>query len=279
MPWNGALVKLVGEPVPAIQINALRFWVQIGVFALMMLVVSRGWPARPRPLWPLLARGAFMATGSACLYAGFRVMPLADAAAIYFVEPLLVTLLAALVLREPVGWRRFSAVGVGLVGAWIVTGPKFDTLGLAALWPLGAAVSFAATSMFTRRFAALGDAPTMQFYASIIGALMLTSAMALFAQVEGAGVAPVWLSQRDALLIVALGVSAGFTSLLISNAFRIARASVIAPFQYVELLAAAGVGWLLFREAVSPNTVAGAALILAAGLFVFWREHALRRRA
>lgn len=275
VPWTGAMVKLIGEPVPAPQINAVRFTVQTVLFAAIAIGLARRLPPAPRPLWPLLARGLFMAIGSAFLYAGYRAMPLADVAAIFFVEPLLATAFAALFLGEPVGWRRFSAVGVGLAGAVIVIGPKFDQLGWPALAPLMAAISFAVTSMFTRRFSALANAPTMQFFASAIGAALLWLGL-IAAGAAGVGsLAPVAPATADWGLMLAVGLTSTFSSLMISQSFRVARVSTVAPFQYVELLVAAAVGWIVFRDAVAGHTWLGAALILGSGLFVFWRERRL----
>ncbi|MDN2564763.1 DMT family transporter [Aquibium sp. A9E412] len=261
------------------QVTFLRFALQMLFSAL--LVAGTGGFARLRParLWPNLIRGVLLGGASLCFFTAVKYMPLADAMAIFFVEPMILTVLSAVFLREPVGWRRWSAVGVGFVGALIVIQPSFALFGLAALLPLGTATFFATYMLLNRRLT-LHDSPLVMQYAAGIGGTALTGAALGVGLVFGIDDLMPGLPPDAAAwsLLLLLGVLATFGHLFVVQAFRHAEASLLAPFQYIEIISATLVGLLVFGDFPSASKWLGIAIIVGSGLYTFWRESRRRER-
>lgn len=277
-PSMDALSKLLGATLPPGEIAFIRFVVQ--TIVLGSVLALRGRLVLPRAELKLLAlSGGFLATAILLMVAAVRTLPIANAIAIFFVEPLALTVVSALVLREQVGWRRFSAVGVGLLGAMVVIRPNWAAFGAAALLPLGTAVCFAGYLATTRRIGASLGGLTMQTWAGLFAAIYLGTALVVG---DGLGFAPfaaVWPSSHAWALLGLLGVTAGTTHVLVAMALTRAPASVIAPFQYLEIVSATALGYLLWGDFPDHLTWLGTAIILASGLYVFHRERRLARRS
>lgn len=259
--------------VPPAQITLFRFAVQ-SLMSAPFVIAAAGWPA----LWPQrplinLLRGSLLATASLLFFVSVKYMPLADAISVFFVEPLILTLLSIVVLREQVGWRRILAVLVGFVGALIVIQPSFALFGPLSLLPLGTATLFATYLMFNRVAGTRDSAMVMQFAAGIGGSLVLLTAIG---GGTAAGIANLTFrfdlpASMWALLLLtgAIGMVGHYMILL---GFRVAPASLLAPFQYLEIVSATAAGYVLFGDFPSASKWIGVAMIVGAGLFVFWRE-------
>ncbi|WP_217495444.1 DMT family transporter [Halofilum ochraceum] len=223
---------------------------------------------------PLLhgARGFLLAGALLLIIWAFQYLPLANAIAIFFVEPLILTLLSAAFLGERIGARRLAAVAVGLVGALIVIRPNWAMFGWAAVLPLGAAVCFAGYLALTRH-SGDGEHPlAMQLWAGLAATLGLTAIIG-FGDGTGIGpIDPVLPAPHEWALLVGLGAFSATTHVTIAFAFRFAEAGILAPFQYLEIISATLLGLLFFGEFPDAMTWAGTALIVAAGLYVFIRE-------
>ena len=198
----------------------------------MVLVAHRG--CLPGPSRAHAVRGVLIATATLFFFWALTYMPLADTAAIFFVEPLLLTLISAVFLGEPIGWRRLSAVVIGFLGALIVIRPSFETVGYPALAPLVAAFCFAVYLAITRKLAQEEDALAMQFWVCLSSALVLSLAMLIGAGASIDVLRPSLPSVQQWSLLGSLGVIALVAHMLAINAFRLAPASILAPFQYLE---------------------------------------------
>lgn len=278
LPVLDTFAKLLTETTSAGQVAWVRFVVQSLILLPFLLWRPGNRPWRPeKPLLQAM-RGVLIAAATLFYFSALAEMPIPDALAIFFVEPLLLTALSALFLGEKVGWRRFSAVGVGLIGALVIIGPKFDSVGATALLPLGAATCFAAYIALTRQLGGSTGAVAMQFYAGLAGALVMGPAL-LLGDAAGVGFLELnWPAGRDWALILGLGVAATAAHLLIVAALRHAAASLLAPFQYMEMISATLLGLLVFGDFPDGGVWLGVALIIGSGLFVFWRERQLARR-
>lgn len=222
---------------------------------------------------PALLSGALISTAMFCLISAFQQMPIATAIAIFFVEPLLLTLLAGPLLGEVPGRRRLIAVAVGLVGALIVIRPNFATFGPVAFWPLGAALAFALNMIVLRRATRIRSALSVQFGASVFAAILLVAvqmaaALLLGRDTPSFAAAPGWAL----IALVVAGALAAATFVLIALAFSKAEAGLLAPFQYLEIVGATIVGYLVFGDLPDALTWLGTAIILGSGLYVFHRE-------
>lgn len=214
------------------------------------------------------------------LMLGFCMLaPLADAIAIAYVMPFVVLLLGWLAMGEQVGWRRLVASIAGFGGTLLVMQPSFEQVGLVVLLPLGVALCFALFMLLTRHVAREIGAVELQAVNGLIGSALLLPALAL---AEGSGLPeldPVLPGGRDLWLLAALAVTGTLAHLLLTWSLRFAPASTVAPMQYVEIPVAAALGWAMFAELPAPRAALGIAVVMAAGLYVIWREQALARQA
>ena len=278
-PLIDVAAKLASQSVSLGQVTLLRMVVQA---ALMLPVV---WLLRqslrlPADLTRLMILRALMLIGSTFSFvAAVRVMPLADALAIVFVEPFILLALGYLIFGDHVGPRRIAASVVGFAGALLVIQPNFAAFGAVALFPLATAVFFALYMLLTRRIARDVAPEAMQALTALWGTALMAPALALGAALgmsELALTAPapiVWV------WLVGVGVAATVSHLLITYALRFAPAATLAPLHYLEIVVTVALGWLVFRDWPNPTSWAGIALIVAAGLYVIARERALARQA
>ena len=277
-PGMDACAKLIGDALAVGQVVATRFGVQ--VLVLLPLALAFGWLHLPglREMGLHLVRGALILVATAFFFSALRFMPIADAIAIFFVEPFLLTLLGALLLGEPVVPRRYVACAIGFAGALLVIRPSFQEVGFAALMPLVTALCFAFYMILTRSMVTRMHPITLQVYTGFGAVILVLPVLWLF---DGSGVQPLdpsWPERREMWLLAGVGLIATLSHVCISFALSFAPASLLAPIQYLEILGATILGWLLFRDLPDALTFLGIALIVGSGLFVFFRERALERR-
>lgn len=284
VPAMDAIAKVLTADLSPFQIGFLRYAIQTLLLALVLValaLVRRRAFAVPRTALPKLAlAGVFMGSGIGSLIWALTFLPLANAIAIFFVEPLILTLFSALFLRETIGLHRLSAVAVGLLGAVIVIRPNWALFGWASVLPLVSALSYAALLTTIRSITAHLDGLRVQFYSGAFAGLFL--GLALF--VGNAAAVPVFTWSAPAPtawgLLLVLGVTATITHFMITIAFKTTQASILAPFQYLEIISATLLGYLVFGDFPDALTWLGTAIILSAGGYVFHRErqHARHRR-
>lgn len=276
-PGTHAIAKSLGDSLAPGQIAWARFFFQL-LFLLPLVWIGHGGRI-PAPSLAHLIRGLLLAAATLAFFWALTYMPLADSAAIFFVEPLILTIMSALFLGEPIGWRRVLAVIVGFAGALIVIRPSFETVGPAALLPLVSAVCFATYLTMTRRLAHREDARAMQFWVCVFGTLALMLAMAVGTQASWQVLQPAWPTPGEWGLLAGLGVIATLSNMLAIQAFRLSPAGILAPFQYLEILGATILGVLVFNDLPDATTAVGIAVIVGSGLYVFRREQLVARRA
>ena len=212
---------------------------------------------------------ALMQLGSVGLFfSSLQVIGLAEATAIMDLNPVLITLGAALFLGEKIGPRRLAGIGAALVGALIIIRPGLGVFQPAALLPLAGAFTYAAGALLTR-MARTDSVATSVMWSAVVGSV-LTSLVVPF----------VWqpITLSDLWAFALLGVFGTLSQYLLVRAFATAEAGVLAPFGYTGLVWAGLWGWLLFGQLPDGWTVAGAALIVAAGLYVWSREARAARK-
>lgn len=270
LPGMDAIAKWLSGSVSSGQISAARFIFQT-LFMLPFVFWTRGKWLTPNVLLHA-TRGVMIAGATVLFFTGLAYLPLADALALFFIEPMLVTLLAVALLRELVGWRRFSAILVGFIGVLIVIRPSFITVGWAVLYPLAAAFCFSFYILLTRKLAATENPVRMQFFAGVSGGLIVTLALVIGTQSDIETFTATWLSAYQLFLLAVLGLLGTAGHLLVVFAFQRAPISVLAPFQYVEIISATILGLWIFDEFPELGTWAGIALIVGAGIYIFHRE-------
>ncbi|MBP2236857.1 S-adenosylmethionine uptake transporter [Sinorhizobium kostiense] len=278
-PAIDILAKLAIATVPAAEITAARFLLQ--VIFILPIAVARGrlfdltW--RKSALHAL--RGGLLLLTMLSFITTLKVMEVADAIAIFFVEPIILTILGSIFLKEAIGWRRYTACAVGFLGALLVIQPSMQEVGPIALLPIVAAFTLAVFLLVTRMVAQNEDPWSMQFHAGIWGGLFCLVMLALG---EGTGSSvfdPVWPDGRVWVYLVGVGITATISGVLAVYAYRAAPASVLAPLQYLEIVSATILGWLVFGDLPDALKWLGIAIIIASGLYIIWRERKLQKSA
>lgn len=272
IPTMDIVAKYLTATLPPLEIAFGRFFFQ-SIFAFLTAAIGPGvatlWPPR---VWPHLLRGVFLAGATVLFFTALRVMPVADAIAVFFVEPMILTVLSAIFLKEQIGMRRWIAVAIGLAGALIIIRPGFDVFGVAALLPLGTAFLFALYLVITRKLSGEGSMLAIQFTTGIGGALLL-GGFAVAAVIFNVDEAPFTMPALPGIgLLAAIGAISFFAHGLIVRAFAVAPASVLAPFNYLEIVSGTFLGYLVFGDFPKATTWLGIAIIVGCGLYIAHRE-------
>lgn len=267
-------------------------------FALVVLVAWLAWRgAFPAALYtkrlPAHLVRSLAGVGSMFfIFASYALLPLADATAIGYVQPLMVALLAWIILRERITRLRIVSIIVGFTGVMIMLWEHLGAgaAGAAARSPLGAFCALAGAFLVAiafiqiRRLTVTEDTGAIAFYFQTCTTIAAVAVLAAAAVVPGegtfnliAGQAWVWPRAVDWLPLIAIGVLGGMGQILMTQGFRYADASILAVFDYTSLIWAVAIGLAVFGEVPSLNTVFGALVVIGAGLAVLWQENERRK--
>ncbi len=226
-----------------------------------------------RPFWHL-GRGLMNVGGMLFGFFALTVLPLPEAVAIGFTMPLLTVLFGAVFLKEQVRLFRWTAVLVGFIGVAVITYPRltvftegFDNVDLAAYGVIASligAVFGAAASLLVRTMVKTERSSTIVIYASITSTLVALSTIMF-------GWEP--LSWEQAVMLILVGVFGGIGQVVLTEAFRFADVSVVAPFDYASLIFAIAIGYFLFGDVPTAPMLIGSAVVTAAGIAIILREH------
>jgi drug/metabolite transporter (DMT)-like permease len=236
--------------------------------------------ARP---WGHFWRGVFAVGGMGLGFFALTKLPLPEAIAIGYAMPILIVIFGAVYLKERVRLYRWTAVFVGLIGIAVILWPRLTVfsdpsgqvseLTIGALASLSSCVFAAFATMHVRKLVSTERSATIVLYFSI------TCSIAGLVTLPFGWVWPTW---QEAAMLVGSGIAGGIGQILLTEAYRRAEVSVIAPFEYTSLLFGIAVGYVFFNEVPTGWMLVGAVIVVGAGLFIIWREHALgleRRRA
>ena len=280
LPTMDAIAKYMAsfEGMSPGQVTFYRFFFQLVCMLPLLATVARRSAFSAKRPWMNLLRGALHGAASLLFFAAVKYMPLADVFAIYFVEPFMLTGLSALFLGDKVGWRRWLAIVIGFVGAMIVIQPSFEIFGLKALLPVACAFLFA-LYLFMNRAVGEADSPmTMQVMAGVGGTLFMSVTLLAGASAGIADFEPsLPASTLGLVLLLILGSISGYAHMLVVRAFRLAPLSLLAPFQYFEIISATVLGYAIFGDFPNLSKWIGIAIIVSSGLFIIWRERVQSR--
>lgn len=237
---------------------------------------------RTKRLGVHIVRGLFVVFANVFFFLGLAAMPLADAVAIFFVSPVIITGFSVLILGEHVGPRRWAAVGVGLIGVLIVMRPGTSAFQMASLFPLAAAVGYALLHIMTRKIGGTESPATMTFYIQVVF-IVISAGIGLVVgdgRFDGQGGPSLefffrpwsWPDPGDYLVFLLIGACSTVGGYLISQAYALCEAGLAAPFEYVALPMAIFFGVVVFGQWPDAISWAGTSLILLGGLYMFWRE-------
>lgn len=283
-PLRGIAVRCVMVAIFAVMATLIKLAATRGVgvieivfyrnlFSLPVILVSllagRGLASvRTRRPGAHLIRAVIGLTSMLLTFQALTMLPLVEATTIGFTAPLFATMLSALLLREAIGGRRWAAVAVGFIGVLVIARPGNFDLPLAGVAvALVGAVTVSAVTITIRQIGATEAAATTVFWFALAGVVATGLAMPFFARPHDAAT---WL------LLVLVGTTGAIAQLLQTYSLRIASVSVLAPFDYSQLVWALALAWLVWGAAPSWSTIVGGLLIAASGLYTALREHRLR---
>ncbi len=210
-------------------------------------------------------RGVLLATEICVMVLAFVMLGLVESHAIFTSYPLLVAALSGPILGEKVGWRRWTAIGVGFVGVLIILQPGFRVFQIEALVPLASAFMFALYGLMTRYAARRDSAATSFFYTGTVGAVVMT-------------IIGIWfwepMQGTDWVWMAVLCVTGALGHWLLIKTYDVAEASAVQPFAYLQLVFAATLGITVFGESLEWNVAVGAVLVVSAGIFTLMRTRA-----
>lgn len=243
----------------------VRYW----FFAIFVFILCSRQPgglqrvASTKQPFLQIFRGVLLAFEVIVMITSFTLLGLIESHAVFSIYPLLVAALSGPVLKEYVGWKRWSAIFIGFFGVMIILKPSNNVFSLEAIIPLIAALMFALYSLLTRYAARQDGAMTSFFWTGIIGAIVMS--------VIGSGYwAP--LKPIDWAWLGLLCIFGCLAHYLLIKCYEVSEASSLQPFAYLQLLFATIIGLWIFSEKLETHLMIGAFVVVLAGLFAFWRE-------
>ncbi len=263
VPLMDGVAKHLSATFPVVQVVWARYFFHLAI--LLPVVLWRhgvGALVLRRPALQIV-RGGFLLGSTMFFFSAIALMPIADAIALVFVAPLIVTALSSLVLKERVGIRRWTAVSIGFLGVMVIIRPGFSTFHGGMVLALSAGATYALYSLATRKLS--GSAPPLVTlaYTALLGALCTSAAVPFF-----------WVPPDLTGLswMILLGLIAGVAHFLIIKAFEHAEASLLAPLGYGEILMATVVGYFGFGDFPDPLPWLGMLIVIGSGVYVSLRE-------
>jgi drug/metabolite transporter (DMT)-like permease len=249
-----------------------------GLFMLVPVVAVLFWPRpdgasrwsglRPRQPGVVAVRSLIAAATSVFVVLSFAFMPLADALTLVFLSPLILTAMSVPLLGEAVGWRRWAAVLVGFAGVLLIIQPGGDGFGWYALIPIAGATLSATRDGLTRLIGVNDSTECLMFY-TILASIAVGGA--------SLGFGTHWPNLGDWGLFAAAGLLGGTSMFFTTRAFQVAQATVMSPFKYLSLVWAAVIGFMFWGDVPDGLKIAGAALVVASGIYILHRETRSRR--
>jgi len=259
------LSRHLAETHSVMMVVMLRFWAFAAFVTVLAARSPGGLRAAVHTRFPVVQvlRGLLLVAEVCVMVVAFVRLGLIETHAVFTCYPLLVAALSGPVLGEKVGWRRWTAIGIGFVGVLVILQPGFAVFSPWALLPLSAAFMFALYGLLTRYVARSDAASVSFFWTGVVGALTMTP-------LGLANWTPMDAGQAGMMaLLCATGMLGHW---LLIKAYDVAEASAVQPFAYLQLVWSAGLGMWLFDERLRSNVAIGAGLVVAAGLFTLWRQ-------
>ncbi|RYA23254.1 hypothetical protein CRU96_08790 [Malaciobacter halophilus] len=269
LPFTDAIAKYLSTSLSPTQIAWIRFFMQV-VFIFLISLFIKQKIEKFRLSYIFL--GLFVSLTIILLFWGLRYLPLANNIALFFIEPMVLTILSVIFLKEKIFYNHIIAVLIGLVGTFIIIRPNFALYGIASFLPIASAICYALYLMSIRMASNLGNSISLQFWVGVIATFFL-SIVILFG--ESFNIEVFSFHKIDSSIwwiLLILGIGTTIVQLLVSSAFFHAKASTLASFQYLEIISATILGWLMFNEIPDRFTVLGAMIVIFAGIYLVRHE-------
>jgi drug/metabolite transporter (DMT)-like permease len=286
---SDSIIKWVSDEMPLHQIT---FWRScFAMLAVLIIVQLEGGMVRLKTSRPALhlLRGSLLVLANMFFFVGLAAMPLAETVVLFYTAPLFICILSQPVLGEKVGLRRWFVIVVGMLGAVVMLRPGSDVFRMVSLLPIMAALCYAAMTMMTRKLGIRESGGALTFY--ILIAFLLISVLSGLVLGDGKFDAYdnqslhfllrawFWPSLAQLQLLLLCGLIVGFGGYLMSQAYRLGEAPIVAPFEYASLPFALVVGYYLWGDWPDWPAFVGTGLIIGSGLLVMYLESRDHRKA
>lgn len=262
-----ATAKFLVSDMNSLQVTWARFAGAFVVALFVSNVILRPDRLKSRKPWLQLIRSGLIAGANAVMVLALRYLQLDQTVSIMFTVPFIVAALAAPLLGERIGPRRWAAITVGFCGVLLVMRPGVGGIHPAAFLCLVSAVTYSFYSILTRILSEFDSSATTLFYTNLVGTVVLTAIVPF-----------VWTTPtlNEAALMLVMGAFATFGHFLLIMAHRLAPASILSPFMYTQLVWMICYGYIIFGDLPNEWTLAGAGIVIASGLYLLYRERKLR---
>ncbi len=276
VPVLDVFAKLLGRELDPVQVTFMRFVMQI-LLLTPFILWGQLWVIPKGTFTMQFARGVLLAIATACFFAALQHLPLAEAITIYFVQPLILTAISALFLGEVIRLRRVIAIAFGLVGVMIILQPSLVIFGWYAALPLITALAMACYVALTRHLAGSVHPYQMQMTVGIAATITLGAALLFGSLIDLPWTSFHWPTEQQLIWVASMGVAATSGHIFIVWAASNAPASLLAPFQYLEIVTATILGYLVFNDLPASSTILGSSIIIGSGIYLFHRERVASR--
>ncbi|WP_111561351.1 DMT family transporter [Rhizobium sp.] len=263
--------KHLGGAYPPVFVTMIRYWA-FGLFTILLAAKMRGGiVATARTKRPVLQviRGLLLAAQVVVVISCFAVIGLAHSQAIFSATPILIALLAMPLLGERVGWRRWTAIGAGLVGVLLILKPDSGFFDVTLLLAVLSCFLFAFYVIATRLVSRDDSSMTSFFYTGVVGALAMTLVGPFYWT---------WMAPADWVWMALVCMTSISSHYFLIRAYDMLDAAAVQPLTYLQLVYASIIGVTIYGETLSLNTIIGSVIVVGSGIFTIWREHVVGRR-
>ncbi|MDG2373188.1 MAG: DMT family transporter [Paracoccaceae bacterium] len=286
---NDVSIKYLASEYPLHEVILIRSSLSVLFIVLFLFPFNGGLSAIKTNLLAIhIIRGCCIVLANMFMFMGLAALPIADAVAIFFISPLLITILSIIFLKEHVGIWRWISIFIGLLGVLIISRPGSSAFQIAAIYPMFGALGYAFLHILTRKIRATESAATMAFYiqftfvivACLIGLILGDGRLDISDDPSLSFLLRKWIIPNlwDYWIFLLIGLATALGGLLISQAYRTGEAAYVAPFEYIALPISILWGITIFSEWPILSGWIGIFLILSSGLFMIWRESIKNKR-
>ena len=277
-PVMDTFAKLASSKIPIIEIAFFRFLIQSILLFPIGLILKVLYFPESKELALHFIRALFILTATSLFFGAIKYMPMADAIAIFLVNPFIMTIFGKLFLNEPLGWRRIVACFIGFFGAMLVIKPSFSMFGYVALFPLGTALTYACYMILTRHMTKKIHPIALQSFTGLAAVFIMFPVLCFFSFSNHELLYPIWPNFEFTLLLIGVGITASISHILVVFGLKYAPASTVAPILYLEIVAAAILGYFVFNDIPDLYSIIGVLIVVLSGLYVFMREHFINKK-
>ncbi|MFL2815185.1 MAG: DMT family transporter [Candidatus Puniceispirillales bacterium] len=272
-PVMDTFAKLASNEIPIGQISFSRFLVQSLIIIPIAIYLKVLYLPSLKETFLHFIRALFILIATSLFFGAIKFMPMADAIAIFLVNPFFMTFLSYFVLNEKVGWRRILACLIGFSGSMLILKPSFALFGFVALYPLGTAITYSFYMIITKHMTKNIHPVTLQAFTGTSAVIIIFPLLLIFDDSSFKPLSLVWPTINSFILLLAVGVTATISHLFVVYGLKYSPASTIAPILYLEIVSAAILGYFVFQDIPDFFTVIGVFIIMLCGVYVFMREH------